>query len=338
MNAPNRQLDHLRADVAILEGPGRLLRERGKARRGATLEPAVATGAHRVAQQLVDQKTSADEGYGRCRCCQRPLARTGQPRRNAIDNGRAGTFVGVGGCWGLGIRSLRGPVPIRFGAGCGRRIDLRHFSHEAEAAPMDGANELLCRSIVAQSLACRLDPAAQGRIRDDPPFPYPLDDLLLADGALPILDQHDQEVKDLRLNGHAGTVVADLVRLGVDQICADPIRHWLPSGGTPPRLEWALRPALWLVIIDEIQEFSRNTPSRLQAPKSASDRLQVSVSQGGTGRHQDQPVTPNNVHGRRLNKTLGNDWRTGRWLAESRTSRRAFRPLTPFSAFSGGTV
>src|SRR5258708_38166019 len=84
----------------------------------------------------------------------------------------------------------------RFGA-----VWLRaHSTDEAEALARDGADQLLLLAAVADRLARGVDAAGQRRIRHDPAAPDRRDEIILADDALAILHQVDQEIEHLRLD------------------------------------------------------------------------------------------------------------------------------------------
>ena len=143
---------------------------------------------------------------------------------------------------------------------------------------MDRANEPLCRSVVAERLARRLDAAAQVCLRDDPPLPDPFDDVVLGDGALPVLDQEDQKVEDLRLDRHKRVLAADLVRRWVDQICPDPIRHWPRSAGTPRRFGRLFS-----------SQGSVSSPNILKKSRTSSGKIQAVFKLGGLLPVEDGP-------------------------------------------------
>src|SRR5258708_37948812 len=99
----------------------------------------------------------------------------------------------------------------RFGA-----VWLRaHSTDEAEALARDGADQLLVLAAVADRLARGVDAAGQRRIRDDPAAPDRSDEIVLADDAIAILHQVDQQVEDLRLDGDGRRAAAQLAPVGI---------------------------------------------------------------------------------------------------------------------------
>src|SRR4030095_15094191 len=92
------------------------------------------------------------------------------------------------------------------------QFDLRH---EAEAAAVQSADDLLIVPGVVYCLSRRLDPAAEGRFRERAPLPDLLVELVLRHGPVAVLDEIAQEVEDLRLDGPQDALGAQLVSLRV---------------------------------------------------------------------------------------------------------------------------
>ena len=75
-----------------------------------------------------------------------------------------------------------------------------HLADKAKTFPRDGADDGLIPAAVADRLARRVDPAGQGRFRNDPAIPDIFDQIVLGDDALAIFDQINQQIEDLRLD------------------------------------------------------------------------------------------------------------------------------------------
>ena len=86
-------------------------------------------------------------------------------------------------------------------AGDMRRCDA-HVADEAQALARDGADQPLLLAAVADRLARGIDAAGQGRLRHDPAAPDRSDEIVLADDAVAVLHQVDQQVEHLRLDGN----------------------------------------------------------------------------------------------------------------------------------------
>src|SRR5262245_3122850 len=100
-----------------------------------------------------------------------------------------------------------------------------HVTDKTEPAAVNGADKALGGPVVAEDLARRPDAAAQCGVRNTPTVPDTLNDLVLAERALPIGDQQDQKVENLRLDGNKCPVTTHFVCIRVDQVCANSIRH-----------------------------------------------------------------------------------------------------------------
>lgn len=75
---------------------------------------------------------------------------------------------------------------------------------------MDGADETLFLAVVAQRLPRRLDARGDRGLGDDPAAPDLLDDLVLADEAVGIAREQDQQRQHLRLQMLRVPVLAQL--------------------------------------------------------------------------------------------------------------------------------
>ena len=100
--------------------------------------------------------------------------------------------------------------------GSRRRDDDRHLADEADAAAVQRADQALLASVVAQRPPGRLDPAGHRRVGHGPSVPDLLDDLLLGDHALGILDEKQQQGKDLRLHRDGLAVASQFALHGLE--------------------------------------------------------------------------------------------------------------------------
>jgi hypothetical protein len=62
------------------------------------------------------------------------------------------------------------------------------------------ADDVLVLAVVAHRLACRIDAAGQRRFGHDPSVPHSLDEIVLADDAVAVAQEVDQQVEHLRLD------------------------------------------------------------------------------------------------------------------------------------------
>ena len=146
---------------------------------------------------------------------------------------------------------------VRRRAGRRRRLGavlLRaHRADEAKALARDGADQPLVFAAVADRLARGIDAAAQGRIRNDPAAPDRRDEIIFADDAVAVLDQIDQQVEHLRLDGNRLRPAAQLAPVGIKRMIGKEKLH----GYRPKRR----RP------------LSRNNQARLKDKSSAGQSL-----------------------------------------------------------------
>ena len=76
------------------------------------------------------------------------------------------------------------------------------LADETDTLARHGADQALCLAAVADRLARGIDPAGQGRFRNDPPAPDRVQQIVLGDDAVAIADQVHQQVEDLRFEGN----------------------------------------------------------------------------------------------------------------------------------------
>jgi hypothetical protein len=109
---------------------------------------------------------------------------------------------------------------------------------------------------VADCASRRGDPAVERRIGDDPPAPHRRQEIVLADDALAVLQEIDEEIEDLRLRGYPVTATAQLATRGVEHMVAEQKPQSGPPAGSLGRL------AVTRVV-------SRNNHAFLQAKSSS---------------------------------------------------------------------
>src|SRR4051812_36777817 len=102
---------------------------------------------------------------------------------------------------------------------------LFNISDEAEPALVEGTNQRLIVSVVAERLAGSVDPTRERRLRDDPSVPNGVKDLVLADDPLSVAEQEQEEVEDLRLDMHGRSRPAQLVAPDVQLAIFENIQH-----------------------------------------------------------------------------------------------------------------
>ena len=79
----------------------------------------------------------------------------------------------------------------------------------------DGADQRLRAAAVADRLARGIDPAGQGQLGDMPPLPDLVDQFVLADHAIAVFHQMDDEIEHLRLQRDRHVLPAQLPRVGI---------------------------------------------------------------------------------------------------------------------------
>ncbi len=104
---------------------------------------------------------------------------------------RNGRLVGKSKRWRIACRSTD-----RHDAD--RVLDIPDLTDKAHALARDGADQALLAAAVAERLARRIDMTCEGGFGDDPTTPNRLQQIVLADHALAVPDQVQQQVEDLR--------------------------------------------------------------------------------------------------------------------------------------------
>ena len=115
---------------------------------------------------------------------------------------------------------LRHFVARRRGRFCRRHAFLArlHVCDEAESLSCDGADQRLRAAAVADRLARSIDPAGQGRLRDMSSFPDFIDQFFLADDAIAVLHEMDDEIEHLRLERDRHVLPTQLTRVGIKHL------------------------------------------------------------------------------------------------------------------------
>jgi hypothetical protein len=126
--------------------------------------------------------------------------------------GRSGSGkAGRDGSW---ISSAGGsrPVPVR------AVEPASHVADKAKALARDGADQFCFVAAVANRLARGVDAAGQSRIRHDPAAPDRSEEIVLADDAVAVLHQVDQQVEHLGLDGNGLGTAAQLAPVGIKPV------------------------------------------------------------------------------------------------------------------------
>ena len=93
-----------------------------------------------------------------------------------------------------------------------------HVADEAEALARDSADQLLVLAAVADCLSRGIDAAGQGRIRHDPAAPDRSDEIVLADDAIAVLHQVNQQVEHLRLDVYRNFGAPEFAPFNIDLV------------------------------------------------------------------------------------------------------------------------
>jgi len=93
-----------------------------------------------------------------------------------------------------------------------------HWRDEAKAFPGKSADEVLPLAVVTDGLSHAIDPAGQVGFRNNAPAPHRRDEVVLADHAVAIFDQVDQNIENLRLNRNNRAACAQLAALAIERI------------------------------------------------------------------------------------------------------------------------
>ena len=109
-----------------------------------------------------------------------------------------------------------------------------HGRYKAESLTMDSLDAPLALAVIAKRLARRLDPAGDGRLRDNAPVPHLLNDFILGYQTLIVFDQQSEQGKHLGFDG-ANFLALPQLNLGRIQLkSAESINHGSPFSKLSP--------------------------------------------------------------------------------------------------------
>src|SRR5262249_11657175 len=101
-----------------------------------------------------------------------------------------------------------------------------HGADEAQPLARDGADQLLVPAAVADRLARGVDAAGQRRIRHVAAAPDRGDEILLADDALAVRHEVDEQVEYLRLDGNRRRATAQLAPVDIKRMIGKEKLHF----------------------------------------------------------------------------------------------------------------
>ena len=96
--------------------------------------------------------------------------------------------------------------------------------------------KLLIPAAVADRPSGRVDPAGQRRVRHDSSAPYRSDEVILADDAIVILHQVDQQVEHLRFDLDRLIAAAQFAAAGIENVIGKTKQHGEPQSAMSPDL------------------------------------------------------------------------------------------------------
>jgi hypothetical protein len=111
-----------------------------------------------------------------------------------------------------------------------------NLTDKAEALALDGPDQLLRRTTVADRRTRGIDAARHRRQGDDLAGPDRIKQLALADDAIAMLEQKDKQIEHLRLDLDALGAVLELNHIRIYLVIAKPIDQSTPS--TFPASTW----------------------------------------------------------------------------------------------------
>jgi hypothetical protein len=109
------------------------------------------------------------------------------------------------------------------------------FSDKAHTSALHGANDSLFRYCHC-SFAHRIEARCQCRVRDDPPAPSALDQIILADHPATVAHQIDEQVEHLGFERHRLGPAAQFMPLDIEHVIAKPEDHPCSSGPARARV------------------------------------------------------------------------------------------------------
>ena len=132
------------------------------------------------------------------------------------------------------------------------------FANEPEAFAGDCPDQALFLAVVANRLACRIDMTGYGCFRNDPAVPYRAKQIILADDALAILHQVNQQVEYLRADRNRLGASGELPSSGVESVVSKRELHLWRSPNRNHRR--ALSKAIGREFFDNAEALSTNSP------------------------------------------------------------------------------
>ncbi len=100
-----------------------------------------------------------------------------------------------------------------------------HVADETQSLARDRADQFLASAAIAHRLAGGIDSAGQRRIRNDTAAPNRRDEIVLADDAVAVLHEVNQQVEDLRLDRNRFRATAKLAAVVVKRMIAKEKLH-----------------------------------------------------------------------------------------------------------------
>ena len=113
-----------------------------------------------------------------------------------------------------------------------RLVFLPDLTHETKAFSRGRPDQALLFAAVVDCLSCGVNPAGQGRLRDDSPTPYGRDEVIFTDHAVAVFNQIDQKIEDLRLDWHRRAMRTQFPALAVEHEIIEQKQHVGPHNKT----------------------------------------------------------------------------------------------------------
>ena len=101
---------------------------------------------------------------------------------------------------------------------CRPRGQKTHFTDKTKALASDGTDQFLFLAIVADRLARGIDATNQGRVRHNAASPNRGDQIVLADNAVAVFDQMNQQIEHLGLNSYYRGPAPQLSPAGIEPV------------------------------------------------------------------------------------------------------------------------
>src|SRR5262252_6768552 len=121
------------------------------------------------------------------------------------------------------------------------------MADEAETLAGDRPDKALLLAGVADGLANRVDVTGDRRFRHDSAAPYCLQQVVLANDAVAVPDEMQQQVEDLRPDRHDSRAMCELPAFRVQHVAAKRELHvgtpW-PSASVPLPGNWRMLPSM----------------------------------------------------------------------------------------------